>query len=283
VSAQVDTPSTLAARSRDENFSVASLLLPRATRERLLAVYAFARLTDQIGDEGDGDRLARLDWVESELTAAAAGTATHPVFVQLEPVLARLDCGPGPFRDLIEANRVDQRVHAYATFEALRGYCMLSAAPVGRIVLSIFGATTPERIAQSDDVCVALQLVEHLQDVGEDALRGRVYLPQEDLAAEGCDPSALVEPAASSALVRVIAGEVGRARALLTRGEPLAASLPVRPRVAVAGFVGGGRAALDAIDRAGSDVLAVACRPTRRGVAWHALRCLVAARRRGRR
>ena len=110
MSAQVDTPSTLAARSRDENFPVASLLLPRATRERLLAVYAFARLTDQIGDEWDGDRLARLDWVESELTAAAAGTATHPVFVQLEPVLARLDCGPGPFRDLIEANRVDRAV-----------------------------------------------------------------------------------------------------------------------------------------------------------------------------
>lgn len=270
-------PIDLAQRARGENFPVASVLLGRVARERLLAVYGFARLTDETGDTSSGDRLASLDWVEEELEHAAAGTATHPVFVRLQPVLPELDCGLDPFRDLIEANRIDQRVHAYESFEGLRGYCMRSAAPVGRIVLSIFGATSAERVALSDDVCVGLQVVEHLQDVGEDARHGRVYLPQDELRAARCDPSWLTEASARPALRRVVLGEADRARALLSRGRPLAVTLSLRPRVAVAGFIGGGEAALDAIDRADGDVLARACRPTRRGLLWRTVRNLAAA------
>ncbi|HLK46205.1 MAG TPA: squalene synthase HpnC [Acidimicrobiales bacterium] len=278
MSAQIDAQVRLRERAREENFPVASRVLPRDLRATLLAVYGFARLVDDVGDEAAGDRLAQLDALEAELDAAVAGEATHPVLAALTPVLRTLDCGVAPFRALLEANRVDQRVASYETFDDLRGYCLLSAAPVGRIVLSAFGATTPARVARSDDVCVGLQLVEHLQDVGEDAHRGRVYLPRETLEAEGCDLGALRAASASPALRRAVLREARRADRLLGRGIPLAASMPFRPRLAIAGFVAGGQAALDSVRRAGGDVLSHACRPTRRGLARRAFAAALAAR-----
>src|ERR1019366_5651200 len=108
---------------------------------------------------------------------------------------------------LIEANRVDQRVSCYATYDDLVRYCMLSAAPVGRIVLSIFAASSPERTALSDQVCIGLQLVEHLQDLGEDAARGRVYMPADDMAIVGCERAALLAASASAPVRRLVALE----------------------------------------------------------------------------
>ncbi len=249
-----------------ENFPVASVLLPRRVRSHLLAVYGFARLADDIGDEVDGDRLAQLDWLESELQRAAAGSATHPILVQLMPTLAQLDVSLDPFRALIEANRVDQRVTRYQTMDDLVAYCQLSAVPVGRLVLSVFGVSTPERVALSDEVCIGLQLTEHLQDVGEDARRGRVYLPTRDREAFGVTEDELLAPNASPSLRRLVAVHVNRAHQRLAPGRPLARQLPWQPRIAVAGFVGGGEAALDAIRRAGYDVLGTRCRPRRLGV-----------------
>jgi squalene synthase HpnC len=280
VSAQTDLRAASDERAREENFPVALRLLPRDVRSQLLAVYGFARLVDDTGDEADGDRLAQLDAIESELDAAAAGNATHPVLVRLAPVLPTLDCGLQPFRDLIEANRIDQRTVTYETFEDLRGYCRLSAAPVGRIVLSIFGATSPERVHLSDEVSIGLQLVEHLQDVGEDAVRGRVYLPQEHLRREGVDAQALLDPVASPPLRRVVLGEGRRADGLLAAARPLAVSLPWQPRLAVVGFAAGGLAALDAIRAADGDVLGHRCRPSRAGLAR---RMLAGSRDTGRR
>ncbi len=149
-----------------------------------MAIYGFARLTDDLGDEADGDRLAMLDWLEAELERAAVGEAdASQCFGSSRPVIESLDLSLEPFRDLIEANRMDQRVTRYESFGDLVEYCMLSAAPVGRLVLAVFGVSTPERVALSDKVCIALQLVEHLQDIGEDARRGRVYMPAEDMSA----------------------------------------------------------------------------------------------------
>ncbi|HEX4244776.1 MAG TPA: squalene/phytoene synthase family protein, partial [Acidimicrobiales bacterium] len=141
-------------QARSENFPVASVLLPKTVRSHLLAIYGFARLADDIGDEVEGDRLAQLDWLESELERAAAGTAAHPILVRLTPTLAQLDLPLDPFRALIEANRVDQRVTRYQTMDDLVGYCRLSAVPVGRLVLLVFGVSTPERVALSDEVCI---------------------------------------------------------------------------------------------------------------------------------
>jgi squalene synthase HpnC len=268
-----------ALRASRENFPVASRLLPRNVRARLMAIYGFARLTDDIGDEANGDRMALLDWLDDELNLANEGRAVHPVFQRLTPVIHDLHLSLEPFRALIEANRVDQRVTRYGTFDDLVEYCILSAAPVGHLVLGVFELATPERIAWSNDVCIALQLVEHLQDVGEDARRGRIYLPLSDMKEFDCTEDDLLAPSANAALRGVVAKEVRRARTLLAAGRPLAASLPGRARLAVSGFVAGGLAACDAVERANYDVLAVACRPTTRGVVAHTTRQLVSASR----
>ncbi|MHB1486704.1 MAG: squalene synthase HpnC [Acidimicrobiales bacterium] len=252
---------TLLAQARSENFPVASFFLPRRIRSHLLAIYGFARLADDIGDESEGDRLAQLDWLESELERAALGTASHPLLVALTPTLTTFDLPLDPFLALIEANRMDQSVKRYATLDDLIGYCRLSAVPVGRLVLLVFGVSTPSRVILSDDVCIGLQLTEHLQDIGEDAARGRVYLPTQDLMAMGVTEDALLEKKANPSLQRLIAVQVSRTRRRLASGATLARSLPWQPRAAVAGFTAGGQAALDAIQRSGYDVLGTPCRP----------------------
>jgi squalene synthase HpnC len=267
------------ARARGENFPVASRLLPRSVRADLLAIYGFARLVDQLGDEATGDRRAHLDWLEAELDRAYEGRASHPVMARLGPTLRRRSLPRQPFADLIEANRRDQDVRCYPTFADLVDYCRYSANPVGRLVLIVLGASTPERQRLSDRVCTGLQLVEHAQDVGEDARRGRVYLPQEDLEHFGCPEADLLAPVASPALRAVIAFQAARARTFLDAGALLAGSLPGRAQMAVAGFAGGGLAALDSMERADFDVLSVRCRPTPVGVARRLADVLVASRR----
>lgn len=244
-----------------ENFPVASRLLPRRQRAHLMALYGFARLTDDIGDESTGDRLAELDWLEHELDRAFAGTATHPVLTRLEPTIRSCRLDRQPFLDLIEANRRDQWCTNYATWEDLLHYCTLSANPVGRLVLNVFDAATPQRIDWSDDVCSGLQVVEHLQDVGEDAGRGRTYLPADDLGRAGVAESDLRAPTTNPALRDVVATIADRARRLLASGAPLARSLHGRSRWAVAAFTAGGVSTLDALAAARNDVLA--CAPIR--------------------
>lgn len=263
------------AQSRHENFPVSSRLLPRALRRDLMAVYGFARLTDDVGDELAGDRAGALAWLEADLERAATGDAAHPVVRRLGETIAARHLPVQPFRDLIEANRRDQAVRRYETFDDLVGYCRLSANPVGRLVLEILGAATASRLALSDDVCTGLQVVEHLQDVAEDWGQDRVYLPLADLREEGCHLSDLGLPVASAPLRNVVAKEAARARRLLWSGAPLAASLPWRHRVAVAAFAAGGMAALDEIERAGGDVLATRCRPRAARVAARLLLLLL--------
>jgi squalene synthase HpnC len=243
------------ARARTENFPVASRVLPRRARSHLLALYGFARLVDELGDAASGDRLDALDWLESELDRAFEGRAQHPLLVRLAPTLRECALPREPFVRLIEANRLDQRVSRYATWEELRGYCALSADPVGELVLGVLGCATPERIALSDSICTGLQLTEHCQDVAEDLANGRVYLPGEDLARFGCTIEELGAQHAGGPLREVLAFEVARARGLLREGAPLIGELHGRARIALAGFVGGGRAALEAIEHAGYDVL----------------------------
>jgi squalene synthase HpnC len=251
----------LAAR---ENFSVASLLLGRATRAHLTAVYGYARLVDQIGDEVDGDRLALLDQFEQDLHRVFDGTPHHPLLQRLAATVRGCSLPREPFLRLIEANRSDQRTSEYGTFDELVEYCDLSANPVGELVLHVFRAATPERIALSDRVCTSLQLVEHWQDVGEDFHRGRIYLPAEDLERFGVQANDLGGHVMSGPLRRLLDFEVERARRLLDEGAPLVGQLRGRARIAVAGYVGGGRAALDAIAAADHDVLPSAPRATRR-------------------
>jgi squalene synthase HpnC len=278
--APLDAPAAEAvmARAAGENFPVASRMLPRRARRHLLAVYGFARLVDELGDSGAGeaqDRLAALDWLEQQLDrafrggAASSQQAEHPLLVALAAAVRECGLVREPFARLIEANRVDQRVSRYETWAQLRAYCALSADPVGEIVLGVFGLGTPERVALSDSICTALQLTEHCQDVAEDLARGRIYLPAEDLRRFGCAEADLARDHASEPLREALAFEVARARDLLADGAPLIAQLQGRPKLAVAAFAAGGEAALEAIERAGYDVLAGAPRagPARRAAA----------------
>lgn len=269
--APIDAPTAEAVmeRAASENFPVASRVLPRREREHLLALYGFARLVDELGDAAAGDRLAGLDWLQGELDRAFEGDAEHPLLVRLQATVRERALPREPFLRLIEANRVDQRVGRYETWTQLRAYCALSADPVGELVLGVFGLANPARVALSDSICTALQLTEHCQDVAEDLARGRLYLPLEDLARFGCSEADLQGDHASPALRDVLAFEVARARELLDDGAPLLGQLRGRPRLAVAAFVAGGRAALDAIERARFDVLAATPRAgcTRRALA----------------
>ena len=272
------SPGAVMARATRENFPVASRLLPRNTRRHLLAIYGFARLVDDIGDEAAGDRVALLDWLEGEVDRIYAGTPTHPLMQRLVPTVRRFQIPRQPFDRLIAANRQDQEVRTYASFDDLVAYCELSANPVGHLVLYVLGAATPKRMALSDSVCTGLQLVEHWQDVAEDLARRRVYLPQEDLERFGCPVEGLGASRPSRAFRRLMAFEVGRAGTILDEGAPLARDLGGRAGFAVAAFVAGGRSALGAIARAGYDVLSVRPRPSRARRAWTLVRTLAGLR-----
>ncbi|MEU2155143.1 squalene synthase HpnC [Streptomyces sp. NPDC019396] len=285
-------PRTTLDKAAHENFPVAPFFLPRAWRDHLMAVYGYARLVDDIGD-GDlvpggadaahlgldpgqaQDRIMMLDALEADLrrvfrdgdgSVEGGDPPRHPLLRALVPTVRRHALTPEPFTGLIEANRQDQFVSRYETYEDLVAYCALSANPVGRLVLAVTGTTSPERIRLSDTVCTALQIVEHLQDIAEDLAADRIYLPADDMKRFRVSEADLAAPTASERVRELVAFEAGRAGRLLDEGIPLVASVHGRLRLLLAGFVGGGRAALAAIEAAGYDVLPGPPAPTRAGL-----------------
>jgi len=278
------------AKAAGENFPVALRMLPARYRRHLTAVYGFARSADDMGDEAPAaQRLALLDELEADLgrlygpaavtgDGEAGGGPRLPVIRALAPAVAECAIPAQLFLDLIQANRQDQVVTRYQTFDELLAYCRLSANPVGRIVLHVFGAATPSREVLSDLVCTALQLAEHWQDVAEDLRAGRIYLPGKDLAAYGVTAADLAAPSASPQVRALLAFEVGRAADLLDEGARITGTLRGFARAAVAGYVAGGRAALAAITASGCDVLAATPRPRNRRVAAELLRAYLTGR-----
>lgn len=255
-----------------ENFPVAPFFLPRAWRADLMAVYGFARLVDDIGDgdlapggadarllgvspEDAEDPLVLLDAFEADLRRVFDGTPRHPLLRRLQPTVRRRSLTPEPFLGLIAANRQDQLVGRYETYDDLLAYCELSANPVGRLVLAVTGTETPERIRRSDAVCTALQIVEHLQDVAEDLGRDRIYLPAADMKRFHVQETDLAAKTAGASVRALVAYEAERAQNLLNEGTPLVGSVHGRLRLLLAGFVAGGRAAIRAIAAAEHDVL----------------------------
>jgi squalene synthase HpnC len=272
----------MAERSTGENFPVALRVLPARYRQHLMAVYGFARTIDDIGDRAPaGQRQDLMDELQTDLGRLYTGGAAQPqssVIRALAPVVGQCAIPQQPFLDLIAANRQDQVITRYRTFRELKGYCVLSANPVGRIVLYVFGQFTPERAELSDRVCTALQLAEHWQDVGEDYRAGRIYVPGNDLDAYDCSEAELGAPRASAGLRSLMAFETQRARALLDSGAPLVGTLRGFARVAVAGYLAGGRAALAAIGQADHDVLGATPRPGKARTAAEMLRTYVTGR-----
>jgi squalene synthase HpnC len=271
------------ANAPGENFPVALRLLPARHRRHLTNLYFFARLTDDLGDEArdgeardgeatdgeatDGEardgnadvtdfRLGLLDELAADVNRIySGGTPQSPVMRAMAETVRECGVPAQPLLDLIQANRQDQQVTRYPAYADLERYCELSANPVGRIVLYIFGVATGERIALSDNICTALQLAEHWQDVAEDLGHGRIYLPGEDLERFGCSEADLAAPAANEAVRQLMVFETDRASRLLDQGAPLVGTLRGSARLAVAGYLAGGRAALAAIRRQHYDVL----------------------------
>ncbi|MDT0404571.1 squalene synthase HpnC [Streptomyces edwardsiae] len=270
-----DTERATLDKAAAENFPVAPFFLPRPWRADLMAVYGFARLVDDIGDgdlasggadarllgvaDGEaGDRLVLLDAFEADLHRVfdpAGPDPRHPLLRRLLPTVRRHGLAPDPFLGLIAANRQDQLVKRYETYDDLLAYCELSANPVGRLVLAVTGTSTPERVRRSDDICTALQIVEHLQDVAEDLGRDRVYLPATDMKRFHVRETDLAAPSAGASVRALVAFQAERAGELLNAGAPLVGSVHGRLRLLLAGFVAGGRAALHAIAAADYDVL----------------------------
>ncbi|HSP65735.1 MAG TPA: squalene/phytoene synthase family protein, partial [Candidatus Deferrimicrobium sp.] len=223
------------ARRHYENFTVASAVLPAGLRVHLARVYAYCRVTDDLGDESRSD--ARLRTWRDEVCAALTGEAvpTHPVLVALRETVTACAVPVQPFIDLISANLQDQSVSSYATWSDLLAYCRLSAAPVGRMVLAVLGMRGARAEQLSDSVCIGLQLANFAQDVSVDARLGRQYLPVEDVAALGTDGA-----------VRVMCE---RARTMLNAGCELETMTAGRLRAQLAMYRLGGTAILDAVER----------------------------------
>jgi squalene synthase HpnC len=257
------------ARAHDENFPVAFLLAPRDVRADMRALYAYCRVTDDIGDAGiatPDERLAALDAWEAGLHDAVDGRGDDPVLVAVSDVIRRRALPLDPFTRLVEANRMDQRTSRWETHADLLEYCSYSATVVGRMVLGVLGIEDARRTALSDATCAGLQLVNFWQDIRRDLVeRDRVYLPVEDMRLFGVAVNDLRAPAATPALRELVRIEVGRARALLAQGAPLRGMVPRRARLDIAMFTAGGMWVCDRIARQDYDTIAVRPAPGARG------------------
>ncbi|HLX76811.1 MAG TPA: squalene synthase HpnC [Terriglobales bacterium] len=271
------------ARRHYENFSVATWFLPKRLRPHFYSIYAYCRISDDLGDEVGRaqDALQLLDEWEAELNAtyltlveAAAPdiqknveelhaepgprnplAPRHPVFIALRETIRACDIPRQPFADLLTAFRQDQRVSRYETFEDVLGYCHYSANPVGRLVLYACGYRDSERQQLSDYTCTALQLANFWQDVAVDHGKGRIYLPLEDLRRFGVSETDIAERRATPQFLELMRFQVGRAREWFHKGLPLAQKVDSELAIDIELFSRGGLAILDAIERQGYDVL----------------------------
>lgn len=249
------------ARSHYENFPVGSLLVPKALRKHFYSIYAFARTADDFADEGYGESYSEreriallLEWREM-LRQAVAGRATHPVFIALAQTQARFNLPVTLFEDLLSAFAQDVTTRRYETFDELLDYCRRSANPVGRLILMLSGHLDEELHRRSDDICTALQLTNHWQDVSVDLEKDRVYLPSDDLKRFGLSEVELKRGTATEAFRSLMEFEVAKARELFVRGKPLCSAIGGRLGVELRLIWLGGWRTLDRIKEADYDVL----------------------------
>jgi squalene synthase HpnC len=268
------------ARTHYENFSVATWFLPRHLRQHLFNVYAYCRISDDLGDE-TGDRttsLALLDQWEDELNACYQGGSRHPVFVALATTIREFGIPQQTFADLLKAFRQDQSVTRYASFEDLLAYCRYSANPVGHLVLHVCGYSDPERQQLSDLTCTALQLANFWQDVSVDYGKGRIYLPLEDLQRYGVTEAVIAQGNNTPEFRQLMRYEVERAREYFARGSRLVGKVNRGLAIDLELFTRGGQEVLQAIER--QDYAVLGNRPSisklrklrlLAGAAWHKL------------
>lgn len=245
------------ATSHYENFSVVTWFLPKHLHDHFYAVYAYCRISDDLGDEaGDPQKSLRLlDAWEEELNACYQGQARHPVFIALAETVAELNVPKKPFADLLTAFRQDQTVTRYQSFQQLLGYCENSANPVGRLVLYVGGYRDPELHNLSDYTCTALQLANFWQDVTVDYAKGRIYLPLEDLRKFSVSEEQIAARAFGAEFRELMKFEVARARDWFALGLPLASKVDKHLATDIELFTRGGQEILKAIERKDYNVL----------------------------
>jgi squalene synthase HpnC len=245
------------ARNHYENFNVATWFLPQKLRPHFYSIYAYCRISDDLGDEvGDPLRsLSLLDEWERELDACYAGSPRHPVFVALRPTILACGIPRDPFANLLTAFRQDQTVTRYKTFDDLLGYCVNSANPVGRLVLYACGYADPERQQLSDFTCTALQLANFWQDVVVDYSKGRIYLPLDDLKQHQVAEADVGARRFSPMFRELMRFEVERARKWFVSGRPLLRSVDRELAIDIELFSRGGEEILNCIARQDYDVL----------------------------
>ncbi|HEX5091814.1 MAG TPA: squalene synthase HpnC, partial [Burkholderiales bacterium] len=232
-----------------ENFPVASLLLPAGLRAPVEVIYRFARTADDFADEGDDApavRLAKLDAFRRQLAMPA-----EPLLREVQRIVREHALPPQLFRDLLDAFSQDVTKARYADYAELRDYCRRSANPVGRLLLHLFKRTSETDLRQSDAICTALQLINFWQDAALDYAKGRIYLPQDEMAAHGVVEAHLAEARCDEAWRSLMRFQVGRTRALMREGAPLGRRLPGRLGLEIRTTVQGGLRILDKIERAG--------------------------------
>ncbi|MCI0683896.1 MAG: squalene synthase HpnC [Gemmataceae bacterium] len=244
------------ARTHYENFSVATLLLPRRLVQHVHNVYAYCRWADDLGDETAGDALALrlLHWWRGELLCCYDGTPQHPVMVALQQTIRRFAIPAQPFLDLISAFEQDQRVQRYETYAQLLDYCRRSANPVGRLVLFLCECHDGERGRLSDQICTGLQLANFWQDVARDFAIGRVYLPAEDRRRFGYTDADLEGRRFTPAFAELMRFETERTRGFFDEGLALVPLMPHDVQGDIELFARGGLAILDKIAAHGYDV-----------------------------
>lgn len=245
------------AKTHYENFSVATWFLPSGLRQHFYNVYAYCRISDDLGDEvGNAQQsLELLDLWEAELNACYAGSPRHPVFVALAETVKQCDIPKHEFSDLLIAFRQDQTITRFETFDAVLGYCRFSANPVGHLVLYLCGYRDAERQELSDYTCTALQLANFWQDVTVDYLKGRIYLPLEDLRLYGVSEQEIAQRHTTPQFIELMKFQVQRAREWFDRGLPLVKMVNKELAIDLELFTRGGQEILNAIERQDFDVL----------------------------
>jgi squalene synthase HpnC len=245
------------AKTHYENFSVATWFLPAKLRQHFYNVYAYCRISDDLGDEVGNPQLSLelLDLWEAELNTCYAGSPRHPVFVALAETVRQFGIPQHEFSDLLIAFRQDQTVTRFETFDGVLGYCHYSANPVGHLVLYLGGYSDAERQQFSDYTCTALQLANFWQDVVVDYAKGRIYLPLEDLRRFGVTGEDIAQRRATPQFIELMKFEVQRAREWFERGLPLVKRVDRELAIDIELFSRGGQEILNAIERQGFDVL----------------------------
>lgn len=245
------------ARTHYENFSVATWFLPRRLRQHFFNVYAYCRISDDLGDEvGDtAASIALLDQWQLELDACYSGSPKHPVFVALAETVRQCAIPKHEFSDLLIAFRQDQTVTRFETFNDVLAYCRYSANPVGHLVLYLCGYRDAERQQLSDFTCTALQLANFWQDVSVDYAKGRIYLPLEDLRRFGVSEDDIALNQNTPAFVEMMKFEVERAHDWFRQGLPLVGKVNRELAVDLELFTRGGQEILHAIEKQGYAVL----------------------------